>query len=61
MQTLDPVLGIGLSQTRTQSLLCMRCDLWVGFSAFAVHQGKDGRITPLCASNCLSIFLCENK
>ena len=33
------------TQTRTQSLLCMRCDLWEGFSEFAVHQGKDGRKT----------------
>ena len=29
-------------QTRAQWLLCMRCDLWEGFSEFAVHQGKDG-------------------
>ena len=33
------------TQTRTQSLLCMRCDLWEGFSEFAVHQGKEGRKT----------------
>ena len=35
-----------LDRTLTQSLLCMRCDLWEGFSEFAVHQGKDGRKTP---------------
>ena len=33
------------TQTRTQSLLCMRCDLWEGFSEFVVHQGKEGRKT----------------
>ena len=32
-------------QTRTQSLFCMRCDLWEGFSEFGVHQWKDGRKT----------------
>ena len=35
-----------LDRTLTQSLLCMRFDLWEGFSEFAVHQGKDGRKTP---------------
>ena len=34
-----------LDQTRTQSLLYMRCDLWERFSEFAVHQGKDERKT----------------
>ena len=34
-----------LDQTSTQSLLCMRYDLWERFSQFAVHQGKDGRKT----------------
>ena len=32
-----------LIQTRTQSLLCVRRDLWQGFGEFAVNQGKDGR------------------
>ena len=30
------------TQTRTQSLLCMHCDWWEGFSELALQEGKEG-------------------
>ena len=48
-------------QTCTQSLLCMHCDLWVGFSEFAVHQGKDERKTWSHFSSLLPKCLCASQ